>query len=116
MSLYPEHTWRDHMRKMALAISTALFALGTSLASAQTAQSGPQNPAVQTQAGNNSNTPVKGANSFTESEAKSRIAAKGYTHVGSLKKDANGVWRGTATKDGQSVNVSLDYQGNVNTD
>jgi hypothetical protein len=63
---------------------------------------------------NNSDMPVKGANSFTMSEAQSRITDKGYTHVDALKKDSNGVWRGTATKDGQRVHVSVDYQGNVN--
>jgi putative membrane protein len=33
--------------------------------------------------------------------------------VSGLRKDDQGVWRGTATKDGRSVNVSLDFQGNV---
>jgi putative membrane protein len=34
--------------------------------------------------------------------------------VAGLRKDANGVWRGTAMKDGSSKPVSVDYQGNVN--
>jgi hypothetical protein len=105
------------MRKAAFAATAILLSLSVSGAFAQVpAQSGPQNPAVHTDSGNNSSAPVKGANSFTMSEAKSRIAAKGYTHVAALKKDGDGVWRGTATKDGQKVHVSLDYQGNVNTD
>ncbi len=78
------------------------------------AQSGPQNPAVKSPSDNNAMAPVAGANSFTRGEAISRIEAKGYTQVKHLKKDANGVWRGTAKKDGQSVSVSVDYQGNVN--
>lgn len=102
------------MRIMALAISAALFAASTAIA--DPAQSGPQNPAINTDSGNNSDAPVKGANSYTESEAKSRIAAMGYSHVGGLKKDDNGVWRATASKGGQRVHVSLDYQGNVNAD
>jgi hypothetical protein len=103
------------MRKMALAISTALFVLGAAAASAQMpAQPGPQNPAVKTQDGNNSDAPVKGANSYTAAEAKSRIAAMGYGHVTGLRKDSTGVWRASATKDGHRVHVSLDYQGNVN--
>jgi hypothetical protein len=57
---------------------------------------------------------VAGANSFTHDEAVSRIESKGYTKVKHLKKDASGVWRGTAMKDGQPVSVSVDYQGNVN--
>ena len=37
----------------------------------------------------------------------------GFSNVSNLKKDDNGVWRGRATKDGKTVDVSLDYQGNV---
>lgn len=79
------------------------------------AQNGPQNAAVKSPNSNTSQSPVKGANSFTRGEASSHIAAKGYTHVRGLTKDSSGVWRGTAMKDGASVHVSLDYQGNVNT-
>ena len=57
--------------------------------------------------------PVAGANSFTEGQAKSRIESGGYSGISSLKKDDNGVWRGKAMKDGKSVDVSLDFQGNV---
>ena len=74
----------------------------------------PQNAALKSPSRNNASNPVAGANSFTESEARSRIEARGYSQVGSLKKDKDGVWRGTATKDGQQVAVSVDYQGNVN--
>jgi hypothetical protein len=57
--------------------------------------------------------PVAGANSFTESQAKARIEAKGFADVSALKKDDKSIWRGTARKDGKSVSVALDYQGNV---
>ena len=70
-------------------------------------------PAVATPDTKNADAPVEGANSFTEAQAKERIADAGYTDVGALKLDDKGVWRGTATKDGQSVSVGLDYQGNV---
>ena len=30
-----------------------------------------------------------------------------------LKKDDNGVWRGTATHAGAQVNVTVDYRGNI---
>jgi len=33
--------------------------------------------------------------------------------VSALKKDGNGVWQGTAAKDGATKNVMLDFQGNV---
>ena len=57
--------------------------------------------------------PVKGSNSFTEGEARSRIEDKGFSNVSALKKDDDGIWRGRAMKSGQQVDVALDYQGNV---
>ena len=57
--------------------------------------------------------PVKGRNSFTMGEARRRISAGGFTDVKDLKKDRDGIWRGMAMKDGQSVPVYCDYQGNV---
>ena len=74
----------------------------------------PNNSAVNTQGVNNSNTPVAGANSFTEGQAKSKIEDAGYTNVSSLKKDDSGVWRGKASKGGSMTDVSVDFQGNVN--
>ncbi len=95
--------------------TAAAVGLCTTLAFAQLpAQQGPQNPAVKSMDANNASAPVAGANSFTMGEAKSHIEDKGFTKVRSLKKDKNGVWRGKAMKDGKSVPVSLDYQGNVN--
>lgn len=98
---------------LATVVASSFFA---SLAVAQTppAQDGPANPAVKSMHENNSANPVMGANSFTMGQAKSAIQAKGYTHVAKLKKDKEGVWRGTATKDGHSGPISVDYQGNVN--
>ena len=73
----------------------------------------PNNPAVKITEGNNPGAPVTGANSFTEAQAKSRIEAQDYRNVSALQKDERGIWRGTAMKDGRSVAVSVDYQGNV---
>jgi hypothetical protein len=98
---------------LAAAAACSLFA-SVAVAQDAPAQDGPANPAVKSMHENNSPTPVIGANSFTMGEAKSAIQAKGYTHVAKLKKDKDGVWRGMATKDGQSGPVSVDYQGNVN--
>ena len=61
----------------------------------------------------NPNAPVAGANSFTEGQAKSRIEDKGFKNVSGLAKDKDGVWRGKANQNGKSVNVSVDFQGNV---
>lgn len=57
--------------------------------------------------------PLKGANSFTESQAKDRAMAHGLSEIGTLAKDADGIWRGPAKHDGKSVNVSVDFKGNV---
>ena len=57
--------------------------------------------------------PIKGANSFTEGQAKDRVVAAGFTSVSSLAKDGDGVWRGSAMKDGKSVKVAVDFRGNV---
>lgn len=59
--------------------------------------------------------PAEGANSFTEDQARGRLAKAGYSSVSELKKDDNGVWRGSATKAGKKVQVGLDYKGNVTT-
>jgi len=71
------------------------------------------NNAVNTAPANNAGAPVPGANSFTEGQARDRIQDKGYTQVNTLSLDSKGVWRGKAMKNGQSVDVSMDYQGNV---
>jgi hypothetical protein len=62
---------------------------------------------------NDAGAPLKGANSFTEGQAKDRALAAGFTSVSGMKKDDNGIWRGTATQDGKSVPVAVDYKGNV---
>jgi hypothetical protein len=94
-----------------------ILAVAATGAMAQTppAQSGPQNSAVNTSNSSNRqvDTPVKGRNSFTQGEAKSRMEKLGFSDVTGLTKDNNGVWRGQAMKDGKQVEVSLDYQGNV---
>ena len=97
----------------------AVLALVTTGAVAQSqnppANNGPQNSAVNSSDSSNrqATAPVAGRNSFTEGEAKSRIEKMGFSNVSNLKKDDNGVWRSRATKDGKTVDVSLDYQGNV---
>lgn len=57
--------------------------------------------------------PLKGANSFTETQAKDRAVAHGLTNVAALQKDADGIWRGTAKRGEQSVSVAVDFKGNV---
>ena len=58
--------------------------------------------------------PLKGANSFTEGQAKDRaVAHGGVQSVSDLKKDDDGIWRGTGTQDGKTVQIAVDYKGNV---
>lgn len=59
------------------------------------------------------NAPLPGANSFTEGQAKSRLEASGYSDVTGLKKDDQGVWKGSAMNAGAKVNVSVAYRGNI---
>jgi hypothetical protein len=70
-------------------------------------------PAVATSNANNPGAPVAGANSFTQTQARSRIERAGFSNVSRLVKDKDGIWRGTASKGGTVFNVALDYQGNV---
>jgi hypothetical protein len=79
------------------------------------AKDGPQNSAINSPNSSNRqlDAPVAGRNSFTEGEAKSRIEKMGFSNVTNLNKDENGVWRGRAMKDSKTVEVSVDYQGNV---
>ncbi len=111
------------------AIFAAAFALGLasqaqaqtqSQAQAQTAppsdvSTSPAPAAVNTNAEPSRTTqaPVAGANSFTETQARTRLEERGYARVVDLKMDEKGVWRATAMKDGKSVPVSVDYQGNI---
>ena len=53
------------------------------------------------------------ANSITQAQAKERLEAAGYTNVSALRKDDQGIWRGTAMKDGRQVNVGIDFKGNI---
>ena len=46
-------------------------------------------------------------------QAQKRIEDQGYTQVSALAKDDKSIWRGHAMKNGKTVDVALDYQGNV---
>lgn len=105
------------MKRSISALYAALALIGAGTAAAQT---GPANnstspPAIAhgTDDSKTAAAPVAGKNSFTEAQAKDRLEKHGYTAVSGLKKDDQSVWRGTATKDGKSVSVAVDYQGNI---
>jgi opacity protein-like surface antigen len=103
------------MRNSLVLAAVLAFAASAALAQSPTppAANGPQNPAISGSTTKQVEAPVKGRNSFTEGEAKSRLEKDGYSSVSQLKKDDDGVWRGRAMRDGRQVEVSLDYQGNI---
>ena len=100
----------------ALALCTALGL--SALASAQVPSGGAGSDAK-------GNAPVKQAHtvndggarrahtSFTEGQARKHILKAGYQSVTGLNKGKDGVWRGTAMKNGASVEVGMDFKGNV---
>ena len=92
---------------IALTLASPVFA------QTPTANPDPATPAVTTPDSASPAAPAKGANSFTEAQARSRIEEKGFTQVTGLDKDSEGFWRGKAMKSGASHDVALDYQGNV---
>lgn len=101
------------MKKILLTSIAALMTTSVAFAQSQTPTTTQDTPAVATPSTANAGAPVQGKNSFTESQAKSRIEAAGFADVSGLKLDDQGIWRATANKDSKSVQVALDYQGNV---
>jgi hypothetical protein len=97
------------MRTIAFAATVALL---TSSAFAQQAATS-HNPALKDGSPRPTSTAAAGRNSFTQDQAKGRLEKAGYTGVGKLTKDKNGVWRGAAMKDGAKANVGVDYKGDV---
>ena len=99
-----------------LIIGATVACLLTASAHAQTptpTAPGPSNTMPSGRSAPDAGAPLPGANSFTESQAKVRIEQLGYSNVTGLAKDSEGVWRGTATKDGRSQNVAIDFRGNI---
>ena len=92
----------------------AVLALVTNATSAQQ-QNPPAPSAADNPAANTTGTSTSGPNILSENQAKWLIEETGFSHVSELKKDDKGMWHGKAMKDGKSVNVSLDLQGNVST-
>jgi periplasmic protein CpxP/Spy len=99
---------------------TLIAAIASLTAGAAFAQYDAKQPASPPAAQTKPATPSAGAPSTanagavaTETQAKARIEAQGYTNVSELKKDAQGLWSAKAMKDGKSVQLSLDTQGQV---
>ena len=82
-------------------------ALAAALALPAFAETATKTPAGATEAG-----PAARA-LFTEEQARTHLLRLGYADVSVLTKDENGVWHGTATKDGKQLNVAVDVKGAV---
>ena len=102
-------------RYLAGAIATCLCAsaLGAQAPAPKANHDAPGNAAVKSPDVEATATAASGANSFTEGQARERIGKAGFTDVSQLAKDKDGLWQGMAKRDGKSVNVALDYKGNV---
>lgn len=105
--------WEYAMKILLTAALTLLSSAALAQSTPPAANPKPDMPAVATPSTPAPVAPAAGSNSFTMSQAQSRIEAAGYTGVTDLAKDKDGIWRGMAMKNGASTHVSLDYQGNV---
>jgi hypothetical protein len=84
-----------------------LLSLVATSALAQTTQSPTTDPPIPL---SRSIGPAKG---YSEADAKSRFEARGYSNVHGLHRDAFGIWHGTATRNGKTLKLSLDFEGTV---
>ena len=100
------------MKKFIFASMVALAFTTNALAQSEPAKS---TSAIKTPHTVNDGGAEAGRNSFTRNQAKEHIANAGFTDVSALAKGDDGIWRGTANKDGHPVNVALDFKGNVTT-
>lgn len=102
---------------LAMTFVASIFVAGIALAQTTPQGTGsvesPGNSAVKDPAPKPAAAPVEGANSFTESQARSRIEAQGFSSVTGLTKGDDGVWRGKAAKGGSTVEVAVDFKGDV---
>ena len=96
-------------------LRTPLFLAALALAGPALAGAGPakNNSAIKPAHTVNDGGARRGANSFTQAQARAHIAHAGFADVSALTKDDKGVWRGTAKKGGRTLKVGLDFKGNV---
>ena len=91
-------------------VAAIAIIVGAAVAQAQSTQTTPAEPAANA-AVSTAAAPTAGANSFTEGQARSRLEKNGYLSITGLIKDAEGIWRGKAMKDGKAMDVALDFKG-----
>ena len=83
---------------------TALFAAAILLPVIAAAQETDQTVSI---------TPVDPAGTLTEEQARDRLAAAGYTAIGTLDRDADGIWRTTAMKGDNMMSVAVNENGAI---
>jgi hypothetical protein len=93
-----------------MAVAGVLAMLSTAVAQQKSSESPDVSRADGDKAGK---PPEPGANSFVESQARDLLTSQGYTDVSALVNDSQGIWRGTAMKGADKVQVSVDYKGHV---
>lgn len=92
---------------------TIILAAAGICAAAGPAAAQDSNPAIKDSAVSHVGHAAEGANSFTEDQARGRLTKTGYSNISDLKKDDSGHGVGTATKEGKTAHIALDYKGNV---
>lgn len=80
---------------------------------AVSAAAAPTNVPVDTKPTTGESGPTPGASSYTADQARMAIEKAGYTNLGALNQNANGLWQGQAMKDGKKVSVAIDYKGAI---
>lgn len=98
-----------------MAQTTSSMSHTTTTSTSTDANDSSHNPALKDSHVKTATMAASGANSFTQAQARTRIAKAGYTRVGKLTKDKDGVWMGHAMQNGSKVMVGIDYKGNVTT-
>jgi hypothetical protein len=99
------------MRSMIVIAAIASLTVGTAFAQYGAKQ--PAQPPAATQTKPASPSASTSAAAMTETQAKARIEAQGYSNVSELKKDTHGMWTAKGMKDGKSHQLSLDTGGQV---
>lgn len=103
------------MRFLLFGSAVALGLAAVSIAATAQSADSRNNSAIKSPHTVNAGGPRRGANSFTQGEARGHVEHSGFTNVSTLAKDHNGIWRGTAMKGGHRVSVAVDFKGNVST-
>lgn len=58
-------------------------------------------------------TPVDPPGAVTEQQVRHRLASAGYTAIGALDRDSDGIWRTTAMKGDNMMSVAVNENGQI---